>query len=427
MKKLSAIILAVVMTAIMLTSCNGNSNTSQSKETSGDQVTLKLTGWRVEDQDAINSMNEIFTKENPNIKIEYNPIKATEYDTSLQTALSNKTAEDIIMIRSYSGGKAVYSGGQIVTLTTKEIPELANFPKSAIEAWSSDDGKIFAVPGSMTLEGVHYNKKIFKECGITKTPETLEELIEDCKKIKEKGYTPFATGIKDAWFVSEEITSTILMAVIGSNDWINKLYNKEINFEDAKYVEMFQILMDISEYFPQSYEGLSYENSQQMFLAEQAAMYLSGTFEIQYFQETNPDLELGGFSFPGKNSAATAMNSTFVNGFGIYSGTKHKEEALKYLNWLASKEGGQAYANNVAGFFSLNPKASDLQNDVVKEWVKLKDGKEIIHMLGYECMTEEVPDYTTAVADSVYQMMVNKKTPKEAAAYMQQQMSWYFK
>jgi hypothetical protein len=48
-------------------------------------------------------------------------------------------------------------------------------------------------------------------------------------------------------------------------------------------------------------------------------------------------------------------------------------------------------------------------------------------IVGYECMNTEVPDYTTAMADTVYQMLVNGLSPQEAADYMQNQMSWYFK
>ena len=433
MKKYICLLLSLILAFSLLAGCAkqtadapASSGTETPAQTAGETVTLKFIGWRTEDEAAINAMNEKFTAENPNIKVIYEPISATEYDTYLQTALANGTAADIIMMRSYSGGATVYSGGQIETLTVDNVPNLKNFPDSAINAWASD-GKSFAIPVGMTMEGVHYNKDIFEACGITKVPETVPELLEDCRIIKEAGYMPIAGGVAEAWYVSEEITSSILMATIGSNEWVQKLYNKEIDFTDPAYVTMLQTLKDLTAYYPDFYEGLGYEDCQQLFVSGQAAMYMSGSFELEFFTSTNPDLKLGCFAFPGQTAAPTAINFTAAVGVGAYAGSANKEAALTYLNWLASDEGGEAYANGVLGFFSPNPNASALDKDIAKEWVALQNGKETIHMLGYETMTESAPDYSTAVADTVYQMCTAGLTAEEAAAYMQQQMSWYFK
>ena len=394
-------------------------------ESAGETVTLKFTGWRVEDTDAINAMNEKFTAKYPNIVVEYEPIAATEYDTHLQTSLSNGTAADVIMMRSFSGGQTVFSGGKIAALTTDNVPNLANFPDSAINAWA-DNGTSFAVPAGMTMEGVHYNKDIFDACGITKVPETVNELLDDCQIIKDKGYLPIAGGVAEAWYVSEEITSSILMATIGSNDWVQKLYNKEIDFTDPAYVTMLDTLKKLTEYYPDFYEGIGYEESQQLFISGQAAMYMSGSFELQFFTETNPDLKLGCFPFPGQDASPKAINFTAAVGIGAYADSAHLDEVYTYLNWLASAEGGLAYANGVLGFFSPNPQASQLDNAIALEWNSMSEGRETIHMLGYETMTENAPDYSTAVADTVFKMCTEDMSAADAAAYMQDQMSWYF-
>ncbi len=387
-------------------------------------VTLKFTGWRTEDEAAINAMNEKFTAEYPNIKVVYEPVTATEYDTNLQTALSNGTAADIIMMRSYSGGQTVFSSGKIATLTTDNVPNLANFPDSALNCWAAD-GASFAVPAGMTIEGVHYNKAIFDEVGV-EVPNTVPELLAACQKIKDAGYLPIAGGVGEAWYVSEEITSSILMATIGSGDWVKKLYAKEVDFTDDAYVTMLKTLQDLTAYYPEFYQGVGYEESQQLFLAGQAAMYMSGSFELEYFTSTNPDLQLGCFPFPGQDAAAKAINFTAAVGVGAYADSPNLEAALTYLNWLASNEGGLAYANGVLGFFSPNPGATGLDSEIAAEWNAMSEGRETIHMLGYETMTENAPDYSTAVADTVYKMCTEGWTAEEAAAYMQDQMSWYF-
>ena len=427
MKKTIGSIIAMFLICTMLAGCAAGSAVSKADKTTSDmtnQVTLKFTGWRTEDEAAINAMNEKFTQEHPDIKVIYEPVAATEYDTTLQTALSNGTAADIIMMRSYSGGQTVYSSGKIETLTTENVPNLKNFPDSALNCWS-DDGNVFAVPVGMTIEGVYYNKAIFEACGVD-IPQTKAELLDVCEKIADNGYLPIAGGVGEAWYVSEEITSSILMATIGSDAWVQKLYNKEIDFTDSVYVQMLQTVKDLTAYYPDFYEGLGYEECQQLFISGKAAMYMSGSFELEYFTTTNPDLELGCFAFPGQNEAPTAINFTAAVGVGAYAASEHLEQAMIYLNWLASDEGGLAYANGVLGFFSPNPNASGVENDLAREWNALADEKQTIHMLGYETMTESAPDYSTAIADTVYRMCTENLSAEDAAAYMQTQMNWYF-
>lgn len=426
------IVVIVLLLVSLLAACSPTTDKDPDKDpTKGpddapEDVTITLTGWRVEDKDAMDEMNKLFTQQYPHIKVVYNPVQATEYDSYLQTSLSNGTAEDIIMIRSFSGGDAVYGSGKIYDITAEEVPDLANFSAAALDAWTTDDGHTYAVPGTMTLEGVFYNKEIFEDCGITKAPETVPELLDACEAIKAKGYTVIAGGIKDAWYVSEEVTSSILMSEIGSGQWVEDLYAKKHDFTDGAFVRMLETLEKISAYYPEFYEGLTYEDCQALFLSGNAAMYMSGTFEIEYFQSTNPDMQLGCFAFPGRESASTAMNCTFVNGFGVNKDTKHKDEAFTYIKWLASVDGGTAYVNEVAGFLSFNTKVSESENAVVKDWLALREGREQVHMLGYEYITEEMPDYTTAVADAVYKLLVDGLSPTDAAAYMQDQVAWYF-
>ena len=429
-------VLAALMAAVLvfaMTACGGAKQEAaapaeekeEAAEEPAEEVTLKFTGWRTEDQDAINAMNEKFTEAYPNIKVVYEPVTATEYDTNLQTSLANGTAADIIMMRSFGVGETVYSGGKIETLTTDNVPNLKNFPDSAIAAWAAD-GKSFAIPAGMTVEAVHYNKDIFEAAGIDKAPETVAELLEDCQKIKDAGYVPFACGVNEDWWVTEEMACSILAAVIGSNDWVQKLYAKEIDFTDPAYVTMLSTMKELTQYFPEFYDGLGYEECQQMFLTGQGAMFLSGSFELEYFMTTNPDLKLGCFAFPGQDAAPKGLNFTAAIGVGAYAESEHKEEALTYLNWLASDEGGTAYAEGVRGFFSPNLNAGSASDEIVQEWGALRDGKEMIHILGYETLNEQAPDFSTACAESVFKMCTEDLTPEEAAAYMQEQMSWYF-
>ena len=137
MKKLVIIVLLLTM-ILSIVACNGTSSTPSKPPAKS--VNLTFTGWRVEDQGAIDTMNGEFTKAFPNITVTYNPVKATEYDSYLQSALASGTAEDIIMMRSFGVGEVVYKGGDILPLTEELIPNLANFPAGYKIGRTAEDG-----------------------------------------------------------------------------------------------------------------------------------------------------------------------------------------------------------------------------------------------------------------------------------------------
>ncbi len=62
-----------------------------------------------------------------------------------------------------------------------------------------DDGRLYGISTSLIWNGIIYNKEIFEEAGITKTPENEEELWEACSKIKNIGITPIVINYKQPW------------------------------------------------------------------------------------------------------------------------------------------------------------------------------------------------------------------------------------
>ncbi|MFZ3085827.1 MAG: ABC transporter substrate-binding protein, partial [Candidatus Hydromicrobium sp.] len=108
----------------------------------GEQVTIKLTSWRTEDIERMNRINAVFMEENPDIIVDFQPIKDTEYDAQLTSSLETGVGADIIWLRSFDPGELIYNGGYLSELNDV-MPELADFPSAAINAWASDDGVIY--------------------------------------------------------------------------------------------------------------------------------------------------------------------------------------------------------------------------------------------------------------------------------------------
>ncbi|WDR02914.1 hypothetical protein PSQ19_01415 [Devosia algicola] len=93
------------------------------------------------------------------------------------------------------------------------------------------------------------------------------------------------------------------------------------------------------------------------------------------FKTLNPDLDLGVFAAPGMSADDAKLVGVFFDGgYAANANGEHKEAAVKFLNYVASKEFGQAFAdslNNIStvpGVTFSNPllqEVSDLNKSAI--------------------------------------------------------------
>ena len=65
-----------------------------------------------------------------------------------------------------------------------------NYPKLS-------DGSNYLMTWQGNVESFWYHKDMFEKAGITETPQTLEDLLDVCKKLKDAGMTPISAGNYD--------------------------------------------------------------------------------------------------------------------------------------------------------------------------------------------------------------------------------------
>ncbi len=362
-------------------------------------IKLTVTSWRVEDADSWNRINAEFTKENPNISISYEPITATEYDSVLMASLQSGRAADIMFLRTYGVGRQIFDAGYVLPLSEKDIPNLKALPDSAINPWRTEAGVVYGVPGSSCYGGFFYNKDIFAKYGLTE-PKTYAEFLNVCKVLESNGVTPFAFGIKDSWMVAEYLSGNVLPAAAVSSDWHRKLMNKEVDYRDPAFIKHFEMIKELAKFFPRGYEGIGYNDMQQIFLTERAAIYPVGTWELNFLETTNPDLNLGWFFMPPiKAGDQISANFNMIMGYGINSKLSgEKLDAAKtYLNWLADVKGSELFGNEVIGQFASHPAATKLDNANAADMAARGALVDKFQQIPYEKLSDRSPDYTSAI------------------------------
>ena len=307
---------------------------------------LTFWSWRQEDKAVYEELIKTFEAQNPGITVKFEAFEATNYNTILSTALAGGTGPDLMMVRAFGGLETIASGGYLMPLDNTKIPALADFSPAALAAETMrSDQTLYAVPFASQTQFVIYNKAIFDQNGL-KEPQTWDEFIKLAEDLKAKGVIPFANGTATAW-QNETIVGALVSSIYGRGFYDDLMAGK-VDFNDPRYVDALAKLKDITAYFPDGFIGLDYPSAQQLFTSGMAAMFAGGSYEIANFRAQNPDIQLGVFAAPGiKADDEKLVAIYFDGGYAANAKTAHPEAAVKFLNFLASKDFGQVFANRL--------------------------------------------------------------------------------
>ena len=141
----------------------------------------------------------------------------------------------------------------------------------------------------------------------------------------------------------------------GGPEFEKAVLGGEKDFTDPDYVASIETLEEVTPYFPEDVVGVDYATAQTLFTAEKAAMYPGGSFELAFFQDQNPDLDMGVFAVPPPPGALVdqALTPGWVDAsFGVNSESPDKEEALELVKWMSSQEFGQMVSDELK---QMNP------------------------------------------------------------------------
>lgn len=388
-----------------------------------EEIELNFWTWRTEDVEFYNSAIAEFEAANPGIKVKQEAIKNTEYNTVLSAALNaGEGAPDVFMSRAY-GGLQTYSDSGYIQELDELIPTIHDYAPTALQgATSLTDGKIYGVPVASQTVFCYYNKKLYKELGL-EVPTTWNQFIENLKKSKEAGYIGLANGTKDGW-TNETLFGGVAPSFYGGDEFFNKLMAGETNFEDPAFVAAIEKMYELREYMPDLYEGVNYEDMRNNFVEELAVHFIGGSYEAGYLNSQNDKLEYGMFAVPGEEGKPAYVSVYADANFSIAKASKHPEEALTFLKYLASKEFGEKYAKELK-MVSSTPGIDVSDEPFIQEVLKLQEhSANFLFLVGFRY---EQPTGSSLLQSTAQEMMVGKMTPADMCAEIQKGIAAYFK
>ncbi len=274
---------------------------------------------------------------------------ATQYNSDL---LAGKGA-DVMMTNLFDATAAWLENGAAVPVGDyiKQWGLTSKLQKTAIADWTSKDGVVQGFPFAGFTWPVWYNKSLLAKAGVTKVPQTSDELIAAAKKLTAKGIAPIVVGGSDwsgnkLWtqIVEQYMTPTEAKKVLANGG-----YCKSANA--MKGIKEFVRLRDAG-VFVKGVEGYTADQMNTAYYTGKAAIMPAGSWAMP---NTPPAIakvtEMGGMpvakgAYYKKPTAFTAFSA--VGLFVGPNGLKRLSLVKQFVQTLYSPEVVAKFVSDVA-------------------------------------------------------------------------------
>ena len=328
MKKLFAVLLAVLMVAVMATAMA--------------ETTLKVAGWDITTTPYYTAIKEGFEAANPDIKIEWVDLASQDYNIKASTMLSGGDTTDLYCVKELSDMQNWAKEGLIVPMDEQIAAAGYDMSKYAgMDACyvSVTDGKQYALPFRADYWVLFYNKDLFDQAGMDYPTNdmTWDQYAQIARDIAAK---TGAYGTHYHTWLSCVANWTVC-------DGVNTLADGE--YSDLKYFyELYQGLED--EGICMSYDelkasGLHYSGAfAQGGIAMMPMGYWYASTLIGYIKDGTASMNWGIVSVPHLDGVAAGSSFGAPTGIAISAASANKEAAWEFASWMCSEDGAKAIA-----------------------------------------------------------------------------------
>lgn len=296
------------------------------------KTTIQFASWGSESETKIlKNVLDDFEKENPKIKVDFMHIPQN-YFQKIHLLFASNTSPDVLFINNQY--LPVYANAGVLEDLTPYYDsfEYNKFYDKSIQTLSWQN-KNYAVPRDVSNLVIFYNKDIFKKYNVTlpKKNWTLNEFLGKAGKLT---HSPEIFGVS---FEDEPLFFFPYLTSYGVTDFTN--------FEDENFQNGLKFYADLRNKYhfaPYKKEAAS-ATMAQMFLQGKLAMYLSGRWMVPKFRE-EAKFDWDVIEFPcGQNNCSVPMDAS---GWAISKNSTHKDEAVKLVKYLSSKESSEKFTRS---------------------------------------------------------------------------------
>lgn len=403
-KKMVSILLCAIMLSTLAIGCGSDSSDKEGKTEEKKEITFMAPDWA-------NPGDELLAEftEETGISVVFNEVSWDDIRDKVSIAASGgEAAADVIEV-DWSWVGEMNSAGWLEPI---EMSDEDKTDMPTLETFTID-GKILAVPYANDYRIAYYNKAHFEKAGITKAPETWDEVYDALKKIKEAGVVEYPYTMP---MNADESATTSMMWMAFSRS--GQVFNDDDTLNQDAVVDAltFENQLVQEGYVDPAAITFNGMDCYRKITSGEASFMVGPTKFVGISNDPEQCSEIGNIVpilLPGKEGTSE-QTMALPEAVGITSFSKNKEEAEEFVKWYSS-------ADIQKRMYAVNS-SIPTRNSVLAEMVEDGTFENAGAMLDEANLIKSVfpngvPAYYSEMSNTMYnninQMVLGKQTPQE--------------
>jgi raffinose/stachyose/melibiose transport system substrate-binding protein len=289
-----------------------------------------------------------------------------EGDNIVRTRLATGEMADLNFYNSGSLFQALNPERHFVDLSDQ--PSMDGVLDSFKQTVSVEDG-VYAAPAVPTgAGGWLYNKRLYEELGLS-VPRTWDELLANLETVRDTDYYPVIASYGDSWTAQLIVLADYYNVQNADPDFADQYTANKTGFSSnpaaLRSFEKLQQIHDLG-YLSPNPVATTYEDALRMLAEGVGVHYPMLSFSLPNIAAIAPESidDIGFFPQPGDDPDEQGITLWMPQCISVYKDGPHVQEAVAFVNFLASPEGAEAFmsAATPEGPFSI--RGVELGDDV---------------------------------------------------------------
>jgi len=392
-------------------------------------ATIVIWHWLTDREEAFAKLAKIY-KEKTGVNVVFELYAPSDiYSQKVRGAAYTRTLPDIYGILAEKKDFAAFiRAGHVLNLSGYMNADEGKWKKSLFESaisvneFSEDndfgvDPGIYGVPLDVMNIQMLYNKDLFKKAGLDpeRPPERWDEFLEAGRKLKAAGITGMVSGWGEVWMI-DCFASNYAYNIMGEAKYIDTIRGN-VSYTDPDWIRVFGLFKEMSDnhLLAKGIVSMLNKYAEQMFANERAALTFNGSWCVNVYHGMNPDLNYKAFLPPqASNRFPLMIWGGAGTSFMVNARSANKEEAVKFLRWITSKD-QQAFLAKETRNLPSNRESLEDMPELLAQFAD--DMDRTIHPNSLP--VSEFPRVIEARDKGIQSIIIGEKTPEEVASEVQ--------
>ncbi|MDF2819750.1 MAG: sugar transporter substrate-binding protein [Clostridiales bacterium] len=388
MKKLFSMVLVVVL-ALSLASC-GTKETGKSVEEKIKGKTLTVGIWGGNDAEAA-ALNQVIKdfEAKTGAKIELKTY--TDINTQIQADFIGGTAPDVFYV---DGSMFPFYAtlDVMLELDAKEMGTDAYY-SNLMDAFTTDEGKIYAIPKDVSVLATYVNTDILEEVGLqlSDIPTALEDMVTFLPELQAKLDAKYGVGQVTAMTYNQDLARNLHLFERNEASLIDENEMSTLSSDGViKNLDFMMDLVNTGAYKTPAEIGLGWNG--EVFGTGKCVIMEEGNWVYGNLKQNYPEINFEVIDMPTYLGEKSSMS--FTVGYAVYSKAKEVALAKEWIKYAT----GDGMATWVAGAGCLPSR-----NDVATEMKIESDPVMKTHLAQVEYAVPWQKGTTISIINSAYQ------------------------